>query len=88
MSLSLFCSKSAFFVCVNSVICLKSAIISLFYISHLSKIVFSIGFYDNIILTENCRQVEIVALKERGMRVFLLFELINVLKLPIFQSSS
>lgn len=46
------CSKSAFFVCVNSVICLKSAIISLFYISHLSKIVFSIGFYDNIILIQ------------------------------------
>lgn len=38
------------FLCVNSVICLKSAIISSFYISHLSKIVFFIGFYDNICL--------------------------------------
>lgn len=63
----MFCSRSAFFLCVNSVICLKSAIISSFYISHLSKIVFFIGFYYNICLiipkTEDSRG-EIVALKE------------------------
>lgn len=38
------------FLCVNSVICLKPAIISSFYISQLSKIVFFIGFYNNISL--------------------------------------
>lgn len=37
-------------VCENSVICLKSAIISSLYISYLLKIVFSTGFYDNISL--------------------------------------
>ena len=42
--------RSAFFVCVNSVISHESAIICSFYIFHLLKIVFFIDLYYNISL--------------------------------------